>query len=155
MGQVRIEQVDALTGEILEGATLAVFYPKRKNGFQQGGWFAMAQGPLMELARSDLSRTSWRVLAGLLAKLDYENWINVSQAALARDLGMGRQNLGKAVADLVDRGIVLRGPKVNGQPTFRLEPGYGWKGSAKLHHEAMQARIKAAGLEVVEGGAPR
>jgi hypothetical protein len=33
-----------------------------------------------------------------------------------------------------------------------LNPQYGWKGSARSHQEALQARMQARGLSVVEGG---
>lgn len=150
--QVRISQVDALTGEIMEGAALAVIFPKRKNGFQKGGWVAMSQGPLVELAKADLGDEARRVFMLLCGKLDFENWIKVSQAELARELGISRQNFGRGLAKLVAEGVVLVGPKVSGHSTFRLDPGYGWKGSAKGHHEALQGRIKAAGLSVLQGG---
>ena len=74
MSQIRVGSVDLSTGEILEGATLAVFYPKRRNGFGTG-WLAMAQEPLMKLAQADLGKEAMRVLFAVLASLDYENWI--------------------------------------------------------------------------------
>ena len=150
--QVRIEQVDALTGEIMEGAALAVIFPKRKNGFQKGGWVAMSQGPLVELANANLGEQALRVFMLLCGKLDFENWIKVSQAQLARDLGMPPQNFGRAIKRLVDEGVVLMGPKVSGHATYRLDPAYGWKGSAKGHHDALRDRMRAAGLQVHSGG---
>jgi DNA-binding transcriptional regulator LsrR (DeoR family) len=84
--------------------------------------------------------------------LDFDNWVNFSQAQLARELGMSRQNFARALGHLIKEGVVVVGPKVEGRFTYRLEPSYGWKGSAKGHHLALQARIRAAGLAVHEGG---
>lgn len=112
----------------------------------------MSQGPLVELAKADLGDEARRVFMLLCGKLDFENWIKVSQAELARELGMSRQNFGRGLARLVVEGVVLVGPKVGGHSTFRLDPGYGWKGSAKGHHEALKARIVSAGLTVHRGG---
>lgn len=152
MAQVRIGQVDMSTGELLEGATLAVFYPKRKNGFGTG-WLAMAQEPLMQLAQADLGKEAMRVLFAVLAKLDYENWISINQAELGRALGIKPSNMSRAVARLVKEGVLLAGPKLQAKGTYALNPQYGWKGSAKGHRDALLERMKARGMSVVgEGG---
>ena len=154
MAQIRVGSVDLATGELLEGATLAVFYPKRRNGFGTG-WLAMAQEPLMKLAQADLGKEAMRVLFAVLATLDYENWISINQAELGRQLGIKPSNMSRAVARLVTEGVLLAGPKVQAKGTYRLNPRYGWKGSAKGHHEALLERMKARGMSVVgEGDEP-
>lgn len=150
MGQIQLGQVDLSTGELLEGATLAVFYPKRKNGFTTG-WFAMAQEPLMKLAQADLGKEAMRVLFAVLAKLDYENWISINQAELGRQLSIKPSNMSRAIARLVLEGVLLAGPKLQAKGTYSLNPRYGWKGSAKGHQQALLDRMKARGLSVVEG----
>jgi hypothetical protein len=149
MPQIRLGQVDMSTGEILEGATLAVFYPRRKNGFTTG-WLAMAQEPLMKLAQADLGGEAMRVLFAALAKLDFENYLVLNQAQLARELGMKKGNVSRAVARLLEEGVLLAGPRIGVNRTYTLNPHYGWKGSARGHQEALQARMKAAGLSVVQ-----
>lgn len=147
-----IQQVDAFTGEVLEGAVLAIFHPKRKNGFQKGGWVAMSQGPLVKLAQAGIGDQAIRVFLVLVGQLDFENYINVSQAEVGRLLSMDRAHVNRAFKRLVDEGVLVVGPKVGRNGTYRLDPSYAWKGSAKGHHEALAERIKAAGLRVVEGG---
>lgn len=151
--RVPVEQVNALTGEIMEGAALALIFPKRRNGFQQGGWVAMGQDPMGELARANLGGEAYRVLFLLLARLDFENWLALSQAEVAQILGMRRQNVGRAFQQLVDSGALLRGPKAGRNGTWRINPHYGWKGSAKGHHEALSERMKAARMTLFKGGA--
>lgn len=143
MGKVvRIDQVDAATGEILEGATLAVVYPRRKNGFQVGGWIAMGQQPMEALANDPrMGREAWRVFALVVARLDYENWLRLGQADLARALGMKPSAVSRAMRTLLEVGVCLEGPKVGNVRTYRLDPHYGWKGSAKGHNQALQ-RVK-------------
>jgi biotin operon repressor len=152
MRQVRLGQVDLATGELLEGATLAVVFPRRRNGFTTG-WVAMAQDPLMKLAQADLGQVAMRVLFALLAKLDFENYLVVSHAELARELGLLRPNISRAVARLVEEGVLLVGPRVHQKGTYTLNPQYGWKGSARGHQDALQQRMKARGMSVVVGGA--
>jgi hypothetical protein len=150
MAQMMVGQVDLSTGELLEGAALAVVYPKRKNGFSSTGWVAVSQNPMLELARADLGAEASRVLFFVLAKLDFENWINLNQTEAASDMGLKRPNFARGLKKLLDLGVVLPGPKVGRNATFRLNPSFGWKGSAKGHNEALAARMKARGLSVVE-----
>ena len=143
-----IEQVDQETGEVLEGF-VAVLQPKRKNGFTEG-WVAMAQNSMMAMAQADLSGEAMRVFFIIGAHIDFENWIQVSQSQLADQIGMKRSSFNRALKRLEAEGIILRGPKVGRSATFRLNPEFGWKGSAKGHREALQERMRERGLRVIE-----
>lgn len=144
----QVLSVDADTGEVLDGAVLGMFYPKRQNGFT-GGWVAMAQGAMMELARSDLGAQDMRVLFAVLAKLDFENYLLLSIADLAGEIGMQRPNVSASITKLEKLGVLSRGPKAGRSSTFRLNPHFGWKGSATNHQKALRDRMKASGLSVV------
>lgn len=143
-----VGQVDQ-DGVLHEGAALALIFPKRRNGFRDG-WLAMAQPALMALAQSDLSGEAMRVLFAVLARLDFENYIQLNQAELAGSIGMRPTNFNRALRALEGQGVLVRGPKVSRSLTYRLNPSFGWKGSAKGHNEALQDRMKAAGFSVVE-----
>jgi hypothetical protein len=152
MQRVPVGQVDMSTGEIMEGAALAVIFPKRKNGFRSG-WVAMAQDPLIELAKANIGNEAWRVFAHIIGILDYENWINVNQTQSAVSMGMKQPAYARGLKKLLGIGVVLPGPRVGRNATFRLNPSFGWKGSAKGHNEALVERMRARGLSVVDGGA--
>ena len=152
MAQMRVGQVDMQTGEMLQGATLAVFYPKQKNGFTTG-WIAMAQDPLMTLAKADIGYQAQRVLFAMLAKLDFENFISISQADIGRELNMKRPNVNRAMSKLIEEGIIIAGPRLQRKGTYSLNPQYGWKGSARGHQDALRERMKARGMSVIEGSA--
>ena len=117
----RLIQIDHDTGEVVDGF-VAYVVPKRKNGFQQG-WLAMAQNGAEILSQSDLGANDFKVLMKLLSVLDYENLIQVSQADIARELDMHRQH-------------------VRISRSYRLNPSFGWKGSAKGHREALHEHLK-------------
>lgn len=145
----RVGQIDLNTGEVLNGY-IAVLQPRRRNGFI-GGWMAMAHnfGELMaSLHGEELHRVTW----ALLTKLDLENWIRLSHAELAEELGMKRPNVSRAIARLVDLGVLLVGPKIGHSHTYRLNPNYGWKGSARRHREVLEERLRSRGLNVIQGG---
>lgn len=133
------------TGELMEGAVLGMFFPKRQNGFKEG-WLAMAQGALMELAKSDLGQQDWRVLAAVIAKLDYENFLLLSVADLAKQIGMQRPHVSTSITKLESMGVLVRGPKAGRSSTFRLSPSLGWKGSASNHQKALKERMRASNI---------
>ena len=134
-----MQQIDHETGEVLEGF-VAYVVPKRKNGFQKG-WFAMSQDALSMLKQvKHLDDT--RVLFSLLEVLDYENLIQVNQAEIARDLGMQRQNVQRSIKRLMELGVILEGVKIGVSRSYRLNPSFGWKGSAKGHREALHEHLK-------------
>jgi len=149
MRQTRVGQVDMGSGELLEGGQLAVIFPKRKNGFQVGGWVAMSQVALEAVVRANMGDQVNRTFLMIISVLDFENFVSISQSELALKLGMKPSNVSIAFKRLVDEGVLIPGPRVGRVGTYRLNPSYGWKGSAKGHNEALQARMKARGLSVV------
>lgn len=145
-----LETFDAKTGEVLEGAF--VFVPQKKNSPFGQEWFAMSQNAMTFLAknRKALGEEGFGVLMALGARLDFENFILISQADLARDLGMRPQNLSRAIRRLEELGIIDKGPKSGRSPTFRMNPHMGWKGKAKHHFTALQEAQKR-GWRLIEG----
>ncbi len=148
----KISSIDTETGEILDYALMAVKH-KIPNGFMTG-WVAMAQEALFKMATEINSLEDFKVRDALLARLDFENFIQVSQVEIAEMLGMKKQNVNRSIKRLLGLGVLLEGPKIGRSRTYRFNPNYGWKGSSKSHHKALRAQEKAslAGLKVHEGG---
>jgi hypothetical protein len=156
MVERRLGQLDLNTGEILENGFVAYVAPKRINGFGTR-WFAMAQDPLEILAQSDLHGNDFRVLFKLMGYLDFENLIVVNQAEIARKLNMQPTHVRRSIKRLIDLDALLEGPRIGVNRSFRLNPRFGWKGSAKKHVVALdqerQRRMDAAGITgVIKGG---
>lgn len=125
-----------------------MFIPRRKtNGFGNR-WLAMAQDPGEILAHSNLVGVDFKVMFLLLNKLDFENHMLIHQVELAENLGMYRQNVARSIKRLIAVGVVLEGPKVKHNRTYKLNPEFGWKGSGDNHRKALadhrKARMKAA-----------
>jgi biotin operon repressor len=152
MAEKRVSSVDMDTGEILDYSLVAMQH-KIPNGFAEG-WVAMAQGAMEMLAASDLRGDDLRVLLLLMARLDFENLIQLEQTLIAEKLGLHKQNVNRSIKRLVDIGCLLEGPKIGRSRTYRLNPSYGWKGSSKNHHKALRTadKAKAAGLTIHKGG---
>ena len=146
MRKRNIGTVDLDTGEILEGTPVWVGV-KRNNPF--GSRYFMAnQDALLLLAKDpELTLEPKNVLLYLFARLDFENFIQVPQVEIVEDLGMQKQNVNRSVKLLIEKGILISGPKVGRSSSYRLNPNYGWKG--KVHH--LRRSTKTGSLEIVGG----
>ena len=65
---------------------------------------------------------------------------------IAETISMHRSDVSKAIAKLEAEGIIVRGPKAGRSATFRLNPAFGWKGSAANHQKALKERMKASNI---------
>lgn len=145
MSRRKLGQVDLDTGEVLEEGFIAYIAPKRQNAF--GNWIAMAQNMMEVVAKSNLTGTDFKVLMMVLSRLDYENLLVINQSELAESIGLTRHHFSRSMAKLVNEGIILKGPKIGVSRSFRLNPTYGWKGTASNHKKAVKSH-----LEVIKGG---
>jgi len=120
----------------------------------------MAQDPAMLIAQcKDLEGADLRVFLGLVASLDFENLLVLNQAELGRKLNIRRQEIQRSIKRLLTLGVVLEGPRIGVSRSYRFNPEFGWKGTAKNHVTALKdersKRMKAAGISgVIDGGKP-
>lgn len=142
-GTKRFTQVDQSTGEEI-GGFVAVIRPKQKSSFQRH--ITMNQETMITMA-NDLNHEQFRVMFVLLADLDYENYIQISQTDVAETLKMQRSHVSRAIRNLLEKEILIEGRKVGRSKTYRLNPSYGWKGTIKNHDNALKH-----GLQVIDGG---
>jgi predicted transcriptional regulator len=125
----KIASVDQKTGEVLDG--VIVYCAVKRNPYAKG-WVMNSQEALELLASDkDLTKESLRILMFLMARLDFENWIQITQNEIAETLDINKGNVSKAISLLETKGILLRGPKVGRSYGFRLNPYFGWKGKVK------------------------
>ena len=97
---------------------------------------------LDELAnRRDIGIEVFRVFLKLNARLDFENIIQVPQVEIAEQLGMHKQAVNRAIKQLEDLGVILRGPKVGRSSSWRLNPHAGWKGKVSKLHQARREHL--------------
>lgn len=140
---------DEDTGERVHG-NITVVIPRRRNAFGNN-WFAMAQNPVELIAdkhSKTLGREGLTVLLKMMAALDFDNLIMICQAEIGRAIGMRPQHVQRALKKLIALDVLIEGPRSGIHRTYRLNPNFGWKGSAKSHHEALKQRMKAKGLSI-------
>ena len=99
----------------------------------------MAQEAMMMLAQSNLTGNDMKVMWAMLARLDYENLIQVNQAEVSEQVGMNRHNVNRSIKKLIELGVILEGVKIGISRSYRLNPNFGWKGSAKGHRGSARA----------------
>ena len=92
----------------------------------QDAALALAQDPVIAK-----SAEAYRVFMYLVSRLDFENYIQVAQTEIASDLGLKKQNVGRAIKILVERKVIIQGPKAGHSYSWRLNHDYGWKGKVK------------------------
>ena len=63
----------------------------------------------------------------MLARLDYENLIQVNQVEVAEQVGMNRHNVNRSIKKLIELGVVLEGVKIGISRSYRLNPNFGGK----------------------------
>ncbi|MNW61073.1 MarR family protein [compost metagenome] len=115
---------------------------------------AMQEG-FIHIAKLGLTGEQTNVLFLIFGKLDFENWLRLSQKEIAEELGMQKQNVNRAMKVLVEKGIIHRGPKVGTMLTYRLDPNFGVKGRAKNERTIrrdIDAMARENGLKVIQGG---
>lgn len=132
----RVASVDQDTGEVLDG--VLVYCGVKFNPYAKG-WVMNSQEALELLASDeDLTKESLRILMFLMSRLDFENWIQISQTEISEKLNIKKPNVSNAVSLLVAKQIILRGDKLGRSYAFRLNPHFGWKGKVKNLNEYRQ-----------------
>jgi DNA-binding MarR family transcriptional regulator len=147
MHQRHVGQFDMATGELLPEGKLVYIVDR---GPKIRGFVMTFQDGLIKLARDkSLTQHQWRVLAYLMGRLDFENYIHLPQVEVATALEMAAPHVSAAIRELLQKGILIRGPKVGRVATLRLSDNLGWKGRVRSLQEERKRR-----LTLIAGGRP-
>jgi biotin operon repressor len=135
-----LELIDPDTGEII-GETPFLF---KKKANLEGEFIMARQEGFLRLSKDkDLTGADIKVLFVYFGNLDFENYIQISQQAIADYLEMRKQHVSKSTKKLIEKGILIEGTKVGRHNTYRLNPFYGWKGKAdKEFHDFYDKHAK-------------
>jgi hypothetical protein len=140
MGHKTVIQMDADTGEVLRGTMVWVEdRPK-----PMGHFVKTYQNGLAALAAYRFTGETYSVMLHLMSKLSFDNWINVTQAEIGNSLGLARPNVSRAMKVLLEKNIILEGPRKGRCRTYRLNYAIGYKGD--------EGRRSKGGFRVLEGG---
>jgi hypothetical protein len=135
-----LELVDPDTGEKV-GQT--PFLARKKANLEGEFIMARQEGFLRLATEEKLTGADYKVLLVYFGNLDFENYIQISQQAIADYLKMRKQHVSASTLKLVEKGILIEGTKVGRHNTYRLNPFYGWKGKAdKEFHDFYDKHAK-------------
>lgn len=132
--------VDTATGEVKDqvhadrdGKLIHVYdRPKFKEPFVM-----VFQTFLEELARSDIQGRDLKVLLFMVANMDYENKVCISQKRIAEELLMNAQHVSRAIKNLIARGMVGRSDNV-----YYVTPYLTWRGRVRNFPKAVEGYVK-------------
>ena len=119
-----IALVDDETGEV-EG-----YFPLQPKYLSEGGDFmALFQQSADYIAELGLQGVTLNVMLKLIARLDYDNWIRVSQKEIAESLHIKQQNVSRAIRELINKDIIQESKMRAGlNKCYRFNPLIGHKG---------------------------
>ncbi len=97
-------------------------------------------GEIIDLAiDKDFSGNDLRVFIAILANIEYENILNISQQALADELGIDRSAVGKSIKKLTSKGYLQIQETIGRQNVYRLNPNIAFRSRAKNFNELKRA----------------
>lgn len=136
-------------GEIEQWAMV----PLKRKVIAGGFFMAIQEGFIWISQLEGIKLQEMRVLLYIMGKLDFENYINISQKQVAEALGMKKQNVSAVFKTLEKYGIIHKGPKVGLSWTYRLDPNFGYKGKARNMQKLQNAidKAKEKGFELIDG----
>jgi len=121
--------IDGMKKYNIEADNIVMIMPKQK--IKMTRWFMMFQDFIIELSKDkEIKGEDFRVLLYLLANMDFENWIQVTQDTISKELQMRKTNISRALKKLKDKNIIeiAKRGRIN---IYRLNPDIVWKGSYK------------------------
>ncbi len=126
MTKAKFGMINLETGEVSEDG-IPVWIGKKVNVGER--FFMAFQDAFIAIAKDrEITAQPRRVLDYLMGKLDFENFIQVPQVEIVKELTMKKADVSKAIKILAAKKILLEGPKVGRSFSYRMNPKYGWKG---------------------------
>ena len=149
-GEKEGEYYDKNTGEVYSDH-IAMLVPRKRTAFTGlygNDFMIVAQQALFNIASDkEIKGATAKVFMYLFSQLEFDNYIQVPQVQIARDLGMHKQDVYKAIKVLEKKKIILEGPKHGRSKFWRLNPEYGFKGNPK---DKVSRDLKTGHLRLVK-----
>ena len=101
-----MQQIDHQTGEVVEGF-VAYVVQSAKTDFRKDGWQWLRRSN--DACSKQFNGNDMKVMWAMLARLDYENLIQVNQAEVSEQVGMNRHNVNRSIKKLIELGVILEG----------------------------------------------
>ena len=90
------------------------------------------------LSEMDLSKEQYRILMYLFSRLDFDNYLKVTQKDISEKLGLHKSNVSKAIKRLVELDIISVGPMAGHSKTYRLNPRIAHRGAKNYQNTLVE-----------------
>ena len=87
---------------------------------------------ILKKAVKELSNDEYKVLGYMLSVMDFENWINVPQKEIAKEIDIHKVNVSRAIKGLREKGYIEIYKKGR-ENYYRIRPEVAWKGTERGH----------------------
>ena len=87
----------------------------------------------------NLKQTDYKVLMLILARLDYDNYINIKQQNMADILDINIRQVTRSIVKLVKNEIIIK-KKIGRQNFYMLNPCVAWKGKPESFKQAIDIK---------------
>lgn len=128
---------DRNNGDVIEN--IAIVVPRRD---KLKDWLSIFERGSNILARDrEITGEAFRIFHLLIANMDYENRILLTQSEVGKELAIKQQNVNKAFKLLVSKGIIVEDRVYGRTKTYRLSADFGWKGTVASYRSYMADQI--------------
>ena len=87
---------------------------------------------ILERASKELTEGELRVFNYMLGVMDFENWINIPQKQIAKEIGIHPKTISRIVNSLAGKGYIEIYKKGR-ENYYRIRPEVAWKGTEREH----------------------
>jgi uncharacterized membrane protein len=94
---------------------------------------------MLNKARKELNGTEIKVFLFMLSIMDFENFINIPQKEIAKEVGISERLTREAIKGLKEKGYI-EVYKKGRENYYRINPEIAWKGSEKSHLKVLRSR---------------
>lgn len=75
----------------------------------------------LSIAKLNLTNEQYRVFFVIFSKIkNFDEYLPISQTEIAKELGMKQPNISKAIKGLLERNIIIEGPRAGMIKTYKL-----------------------------------
>ena len=112
-----------------------------QNRLEKGGWFPFFQKGAVYLSQN-LKGEELRVLFYMMAKMDYGNYIRVTNKSICNNLSMNHGNVTRAIRNLIKKNVIAVQEWYGISRIYRMNPNFMHKGRDvyHTHHEYKELR---------------
>ena len=136
----RLGTIDLDSGEIFEDGVPV--WVKAKVKWHEGFVMTFQEAVIKVAEDKDMNHQMTRVWLLMIGKMSFENWIMLPQTEISESLQMKTSDVSRAIRKLLDKGLLLKGPKMGRTSAYKLNSKYAWKGKVSNLSSERMGQVK-------------